>query len=84
MLVYIQGKWGVTLGKWCCGLRVVQTTLKPCDFVRSLAREVTLAFESCYLLCWAPAIVAMALTDRRQRLGDWAADTIVIRRTRPT
>ena len=79
IFVYIQGKWGITPGKWCCGLRVVQTTLKPCGFIRSLAREVTLAFESCYLLCWAPAIVAMALTDRRQRLGDWAADTIVIR-----
>ena len=43
------------------------------------ARELTLAFESCYLLCWAPAIVAIAMTDHRQRLGDWAADTIVIR-----
>jgi len=81
-LVYIQGKWGVTPGKWCCGLRVFQTTLKPCGFLRSLTREVTLAFDACNLLCWAPGIVAIALTDHRQRLGDWAADTIVIRRPR--
>ena len=82
VLVYIQGKWGVTPGKWCCGLRTLRTTLKPCGFLRSLTREVTLAFESCNLLCWAPGIVAIALTDHRQRLGDWAADTIVIRRPR--
>ncbi|MFO1045496.1 MAG: hypothetical protein U0941_27260 [Planctomycetaceae bacterium] len=28
VLVRTQGKWGVTPGKWCCGLRVVQTMLK--------------------------------------------------------
>ncbi len=83
-LVYVQGKWGVTPGKWCCGLRVFQTTLKPCGFLRSLTREVILAFDGCNLLCWAPGIVAIALTDHRQRLGDWAADTIVIRRQRGT
>ncbi len=84
LLVFIQGKWGITPGKWCCGLRVFKTTLKPCGFIRSLTREVTLAFESCNLLCWAPGIAAIALTDHRQRLGDWAADTIVIRRPRGT
>ena len=47
VLVRTHGKWGVTPGKWSCGLRVVQTTLKSCGFVRSLTREVTLARTRC-------------------------------------
>ena len=73
-----QAVWGVTPGKWLCGLRTVRTTLRPCGFARSLAREVVFFVDCCNGLCWTPGIVSIAFTDRRQRLGDLVADTIVV------
>lgn len=77
-LVFTQGRWGLTPGKWCYGLRTVRTTLRPCGFARSLAREVVLWVDACGFLCWTPGVLSVALTDCRQRLGDLVADTIVV------
>lgn len=77
-LLFVQARWGVTPGKWLCGLRTLRTTLKPCGFARSLVREVVLAVDACHFLCWAPGIVCIAFTDCRQRLGDLVADTLVV------
>ncbi len=78
LLSAVQGRWGWTPGKWLCGLRVVGTTLKPCGFARSAAREVMLFADSLYLCCWSSGVVCIALTNHRQRLGDLVADTLVI------
>lgn len=78
LIVVIQARWGLTAGKWCCGLRSVQTSLRPCGIARSLVREFVLWFDACGFLCWTPGIASIALTDRRQRLGDLIADTIVV------
>ena len=77
-LLVTQANWGVTPGKWLCGLRTLRTTLKPCGFARSLAREVVMCVDACNFLCWTPGIVSIALTDCRQRLGDLVADTLVV------
>ena len=34
--------------------------------------------DSISLFCWTPGIVSIALTNRRQRLGDLVADTVVV------
>ena len=73
-----QAVWGVTPGKWMCGLRTVRTSLRRCGFARSLVREIVFFVDCCYGLCWTPGIVSIAFTDRRQRLGDLVADTIVV------
>jgi uncharacterized RDD family membrane protein YckC len=78
LLVVGQARWGLTIGKWCCSLRTMQTTLRPCGLARSLVRELVFWFDVCCLLCWAPGIVSIALTDRRQRFGDLVADTLVV------
>ncbi len=78
LTVVAQARWGLTVGKWCCGLRVFQTSLRPCGIYRSLVREVVLWIDACGLLCWTPGIASIALTDRRQRLGDIIGDTIVV------
>lgn len=77
-LLIAQGRTGLTPGKWLCGLRTLRTTLKPCGFARSLARELVFCVDACHFLCWAPGIVSIALTDCRQRLGDLVADTLVV------
>jgi uncharacterized RDD family membrane protein YckC len=77
-LIVIQGRCGLTPGKLCCGLRILRTTLGPCGFARSLAREVVMCVDSCNFLCWTPGILSIALTDCRQRLGDAVADTVVV------
>ena len=78
LIVVAQAYWGLTLGKWCCGLRVFQTSLRPCGLAKSLIREIILYVDACCFLCWTPAIASIALTDHRQRLGDIIGDTIVV------
>ncbi len=77
-LVIVQGRTGFTPGKWLCGLRTLQTSLRPCGFARSLARELVFCVDALIFLWWAPGILAIALTDCRQRLGDLVADTLVV------
>lgn len=79
LMVVTQARWGLTPGKWCCGLRVLQTTLRPCGLARSLCRELVLYVDVCGFLCWTPGITSIALTDHRQRLGDLVGGTIVVR-----
>ncbi len=78
LLVMVQGRWGITPGKWLFGLRTLRTTLRPSGFARSLAREILLVIETCYLLCWLPPLLSIALTSHRQRLGDLVSETIVV------
>jgi uncharacterized RDD family membrane protein YckC len=77
-LLVVQGKWGITPGKWWCGLRTLRTTLRPCGFARSLVRETVLSIDVCSFLCWTPGILSIAFSDCRQRLGDLAAETVVV------
>ena len=77
-----QGYWGVSLGKWICGIRTVRSTLRPCGFLRALLRELFLLADTLMALTWVPATLLIALTNSRQRLGDLVADTIVIRKVK--
>ena len=77
-ILIAQARWGITPGKWLCRLRTVRTSLRPIGFARSLAREFVFFVDCGNFLCWTPAIISIALTDHRQRLGDLVADTIVI------
>jgi uncharacterized RDD family membrane protein YckC len=71
---------GRTPGKRLAGLRVVQLdggqVGLPGSLVRNLLRAVELP------LAYAPAILAVALGARRQRLGDLVAGTLVVRQRR--
>jgi uncharacterized RDD family membrane protein YckC len=78
-----QGWWGVTLGKWACGIRTVRTTLRPCGFLRAAVRELLILADTLFLITWLPATLLIAFTSCRQRLGDMVADTIVIRKQKP-
>lgn len=68
---------GRTPGKRLAGLRVVRTDGAPVGLVESLARNLLRAAE--LPLLYAPAVIAVAVTARHQRLGDLVAGTLVVR-----
>ena len=72
---------GRTPGKQFCGLRVVRSGGRPVDLTASMIRNVLRLVDG-IALSYLPTIVSIAVTARNQRLGDLAADTIVIRERR--
>lgn len=68
---------GRTPGKRLAGIRVVRADGGPPGFSESLLRNLLRAVE--LPLGYAPAILAVTLGRRRQRLGDVVAGTLVVR-----
>lgn len=68
---------GCTPGKRLAGIRVVRVDGGPPGFSESLVRNLLRAVE--LPLGYAPAILAVVLGSRRQRLGDLVAGTLVVR-----
>jgi uncharacterized RDD family membrane protein YckC len=75
-----EGLWGISPGKWLFNLRVVRTTLRPCGLLRAMFREILLLIDAVLCFGWLPAAFTVTLSRFRQRVGDFAADTIVIRK----
>ncbi len=71
------GTYGVTPGKWLCGLRVVRTTLRPCGILRALLRELLLCVDAPQMLTAIPGVLCLVATQNRQRIGDLIAGTLV-------
>ena len=76
----LQGWWGVTLGKWICGIRTVRSTLRPCGFFRALLREILIVVDMFFGMTVLLVTFAIAFSSNRQRIGDMLADTLVIRK----
>ncbi|WP_397571826.1 RDD family protein [Schlesneria sp. T3-172] len=83
-LSFIQGLYGITPGKWLCGIRALRTTLRPPGLLRSLTRELLVYVDGFFFLTWIPGVLLIAFTPHWQRLGDLAADTVVILNLRPS
>lgn len=77
--VYLEAEYGQTVGKTVTGVVVVTDDGGPIDYraatIRALVRIVDLFPYPLHLV----GLVAILLTDRNQRLGDLAADTVVVR-----
>jgi len=69
---------GRTPGKRWSGLRVVRSSGRPVDARASMIRNVVRLVDGLAVL-YVPTIVSILATRRNQRLGDLAADTLVIR-----
>jgi uncharacterized RDD family membrane protein YckC len=76
---YFESTSGQTLGKQVMHIRVVdETTLQHLDFGRSLVRNILRIID------WLPffyliGFILIATTEKKQRLGDMAARSIVVR-----
>jgi uncharacterized RDD family membrane protein YckC len=71
---------GQTPGKRALGLRVIRLDGAPVGLPESLVRNALRVVE--LPLGYAPAVLAVALGARRQRLGDLVAGTLVIQERR--
>jgi uncharacterized RDD family membrane protein YckC len=80
---YTLGRWGRTPGKWAMGIRVIGMELAPCGFGRALLRTLLLIVDGFLFadgfLNFSFGALVIACTANRQRVGDMAARTIVIR-----
>ncbi|HET9552019.1 MAG TPA: RDD family protein, partial [Anaeromyxobacteraceae bacterium] len=71
---------GQTPGKRALGLRVVRADGAPVGPVESIVRNALRAVE--LPLGYAPGVLMVALSARRQRLGDLVAGTLVVQERR--
>jgi len=75
---YFEGTSGQTLGKKFAHVKVVKEDGSSCDFGSALVRSILRIIDSLpaiYIL----GIILIAATDKRQRLGDMLAKTIVVK-----
>jgi uncharacterized RDD family membrane protein YckC len=76
VLSALEGRKGISPGKWLLGIQVVGLDLEPCRFGRALVRNLIVVIDAAF--GFALAIVLIALTPNQQRLGDLAARTVVV------
>lgn len=69
---------GRTPGKRACHLRVTRSSGAPVDAPASAVRNLLRLVDG-LPLSYLPTVVSILVTRRNQRLGDLAADTIVVR-----
>lgn len=70
---------GRTLGKWALGIRVLTTEGVPIRFRHAAIRAAFELVEMWLVPVGFIGMVAVFFSQNRQRLGDWAAGTLVVR-----
>jgi uncharacterized RDD family membrane protein YckC len=74
-----EGVWGRTLGKLVTGMIVVDETGRPPGIWKAVLRTLLRLIEvNPFLLGGIPAGIAVAVSEKRQRLGDMVAQTYVV------
>lgn len=76
--IYMEGTYGQTLGKKLLSIVVVKTDGGPCDMEASAIRNLLRLMDNIPVF-YLVGLLVILVTDRDQRLGDLAADTIVTR-----
>lgn len=80
-LVVLQGITSASLGKTLVGLRVVRPDGRPAGVGRALVRYVLLAIDAgC---CFIIGVATSFTTPGHRRVGDMAADTLVVSKNAP-
>jgi len=73
---FFQGKWGATLGKMACGLRVVTADGAPISYARAFGRAMAEILSG--MICYIGYIIA-GFDSQKRALHDHIANTRVIR-----
>ena len=78
----MESRSGMTPGKRLAGIRVLHVDLNPCGLGRALLRNM-LKYLVDSMFDFLLGILLIALTEKRQRIGDLAAGTVVVHRATP-
>ncbi len=78
----MESRSGMTPGKRLAGIRVLHVDLNPCGLGRALLRNM-LKYMVDSMFDFLLGILLIALTEKRQRIGDLAAGTVVVYRATP-
>ncbi len=73
----LEGFFGATAGKMLLGLRVVQLDGRPITWREAIVRNLLRPIDE--IIIYLVAVISVWSSPRKQRLGDRAADTVVIR-----
>jgi len=76
-LVGFEGVVGATPGKFILGVRVRGVAGKPCSFGQALVRNILRIVDG--LAVYLLGLIVALVTKRKQRVGDLAARTLVVR-----
>jgi uncharacterized RDD family membrane protein YckC len=74
----LEGFFGATAGKMLLGLRVVQLDGSPITWREAIVRNLLRPVDE--IVLYLVAAISVWASPRKQRLGDRAADTVVVRR----
>jgi len=72
----LEGKWGQTLGKWFAKVKVVKEDGAPITYRDAAVRTILRVIDG--LLSYLVGAVLIWTSDKKQRLGDRLAHTVVI------
>lgn len=75
--IYLEGRYGQTLGKRAVGIVVVDEDGEPIDYTDALVRNVLRVVDTLPMLYLLGAALII-VTERGQRVGDLAAGTVVV------
>ena len=78
MILFEQGRKGATPGKRLMKLRVVQPSGAPITFSQAVVRNLLRFADMMPLFTYGIGVLTALFTKRFQRLGDLAADTLVV------
>lgn len=74
----LEGAWdGYTVGKKLFGIKVVKESGESCGYGASFVRNLLRIIDG--LFYYVVGFIAMAASDKRQRIGDRVAGTVVVR-----
>jgi uncharacterized RDD family membrane protein YckC len=73
----LEGTVGASLGKLIVGTRVVKEDYRKVNFGGAFLRNLVRPVD--YFFCFLVGIITIAATQKRQRLGDMAGSTLVVR-----
>ena len=75
--IVMEATSGATLGKKAMGLKVVKQSGEPLDWQASIVRNIMRIIDGFFF--YLVGAIAVWVSKSRQRLGDMAAHTIVVR-----
>lgn len=76
--LFLEGLWdGYTVGKKIVGIKVVKEDGSECQIGASVIRNLLEIIDG--LVYYIPGLITIAVSDKRQRIGDHIAGTVVVR-----